>query len=191
MKKIFISYFIAMTFICQHVIVAQDYQSCIAEATKKCSLLKPIILNNNTPFFYDFSRPPIVYVRKNKLYSDKEAKKLIVNLSSNNSAYPNDGSYTLFTFACNGSLAPWFCNPPKVPSIGSWPNPDFVEMMPGAPVEYLSVYLEPVKPPIMATPTIAAPTMAAPTMAAPTTAVGGRRFLPANQSYRATGIRHT
>ena len=36
MKKIFISYFIAMTFICQYVIAAQDRQSCIAEATKSC-----------------------------------------------------------------------------------------------------------------------------------------------------------
>lgn len=175
-----------MTFICQHVITAQDRQSCIAEATKscvaeatkKCSLskpiskpIKPIILNNNTPFFYDFSRPPIVYVRENKLYSDKEAKKLIVNLSSNNSAYPNDGSYTLFTFACNGSLPPMYCKPPKVPSIGLWPNPDFVEMMPGAPVEYLSVYLKPVKP----------------TTAAPT-ATGGRKF---GKSYAKTGIRLT
>jgi hypothetical protein len=178
MKNIFISYFIAMTFLCQHVITAQDYQSCIAEATEKCSLLKPIskpiqpiILNNNTPFFYDFSRPSIVYVRENKLYSDKEAKKLIVNLSSNNSAYPNDGSYTLFTFACNGSLPPMYCKPPTVPSIGSWPNPDFVNMMPGGPGKSFSVYLKPVD--------------------APTTAVSGSRTFPQNQSYKVTGIRHT
>ena len=160
-----------MTFICQHVIVDQDYQSCIAEATKKCSLLKPITLNNGKLFSYDFSSPSIVYVRENNLYSDKEAKKLIVNLSSNNSAYPNDGGYTLFTFACNGSLAPWFCKPPTVPSIGLWPNPDFVEMMPGAPVESLSVYLKPV------TPTTAAPT-----------ATGGKKF---GKSYAKTGIRLT
>jgi len=187
MKKIFISYFIAMTFICQHVIAAQDRQSCIAEATKscvaeatkKCRPSKPIskpsqlILNNKQSlsgtksFLYDFNSPSIVHVREKKLYSDKST----VNLKLNNSVYPN-GSYTLFTFACSGST---YCILPKVPSIGLWHNPDFVEMNFGGPVEYLSVYLKPVTP----------------AMAAPTTDTSGRRTLSENQSYKVTGIRHT
>ena len=186
MKKIFISYFIAMTFICQYVIAAQDRQSCIAEATKscvaeatkKCRPSKPsqLILNNKQSlsgtklFLYDFNSPSIVSVRENKLSSNKS----VVDLKLNNSVYP-DGSYTLFTFACNGSLAPWFCKPPKVPSIGLWHNPDFVEMNFGGPVEYRSVYLKPVTP----------------AMAAPTTDTSGRRTLSENQSYKVTGIRHT
>ena len=181
MKKIFISYFIAMTFICQHVIAAQDYQSCTVEAIKKCrkehtakeypvqttqtqNSVVNITLNNGKSFLYDFSKQPILYVKNNFLYKDSKYTNKLLNLGSAYEEYNIDesreyanGRYILGTYECCGT-------PPAALFIGQYNNPNYKPMPAGyvgGNQPTINVYLE------KAAPAMAAPTMAAPTMAAP------------------------
>ena len=168
MKKIFLSYFIVMTFICQHVL-AENYQTCIAapaskfeeahkkfkEANERCSkkhqihkqqnnVTQNITLNNNKHFLYNFSKKTILYVKRNKLYKDKTHTILIVDLLKNKDQfYPNgtsyvDGKYVLHTYTC--------CGTPPQPFpiiIGQVPNLSYNKSHTGfgAPSPKSSVYM--------------------------------------------------